>query len=434
MRPVQKKFESLNKLFNSMLAVAIVGSCALPSVQAQAGGGNIDIKADEQEFADDRMIARGKVCVVKGDTVVYAPMATLYKDAAGQPDKAVFTGHPKLSQGQNKISADTLTFQIKTSVIVADGHAHSEVVSTQEEKEKDEEGNEGKAKKTTQVVITDSNRQEFEQTTGKFEAKGNVRVVTQDVVVNSDHMRLVYGTNRKAEAAVFTGGVKARQNKNLTEADNMTYFFNTQRLQATGHVRSRVVEEGQKESLLPLPETKKEPVAQKPRIVGTAGGAIASTKSTVYNVYSEKDEDPPIIIYSDSQDYNKETGRMDAVGNVKVWYKDTQGKGSHVVMVKNMDGETERVVFLGRSQIIQPGRRWIGDRITLVVKDRKVIAEGNTRAFIVQKDSRVANFGPNLKQDIQPAPKQQKPEADEPRIRQFADKSDNDKKPKEKQL
>lgn len=424
----QMKSKSLYKAFNGLLAACVLSGFNVPGVFAQAGGGNIDIKADEQEFAEDRMIARGKVCVVKGDTVVYAPVATLYKDAAGQPERAVFTGHPRLSQGQNKINADTLTFQIKSSVIVAEGHAHSEVTSVTEEKEKDPEGNEEKTKKTSQTVITDSNRQEFEQATGRFEAKGNVRVVTQDVVVNSDHMKLVYGTNRKAEAAIFTGAVKARQLKNLTEADTMTYYFNTQRLQATGHVRSRVVEEGQKESL--LPDTNKQPVAQKPRIVGTAGGAIAaSSKSNVYNVYSEQQEEPPIIIYSDSQDYNKDTGRMDAVGNVRVWYKDTKGKGSHVVMVKNMDGETERVVFLGRSQIIQPGRRWIGDRITLVVKDRKVIAEGNTRAFIVQKDAstqnKLANFGPSLKPDA-PVQKQQKVN---PKDSQFAGK-----KPEGKEL
>jgi len=396
------------KSINALFALIIMAGY-VPSALAQ--GNNIDIKADEQEFADDRMIARGKVVVVKGDTVVYAPVATLYKDVAGQPERAVFTGHPRLAQGQNKIHADTLTFHIKTSVIIADGHAHSEVISTSEEKEKpSEDGTEGKTKKTTRTIVTDSNKQEFEQQTGRFEATGNVRVVTQDTVVNSDHMKLVYGNDRKAEAAVFTGKVKARQNKNLTEADNMTYFFNTQRLQANGHVRSRVVEEGGKDTSL-MPEVKS-PVAQKPRIVGTAGGAIAaSTKSNVYNTFSEsEDKQPPIIIHSDSQDYNKETGRMDAVGNVKVEYQDTRGSGSHVVMVKNMDGETEKVVFLGRSQIIQPGRRWIGDRITLVMKDRKVIAEGNTRAYIIQSGkaaTKMANFGPNLKNDVAaPAPKQ----------------------------
>jgi len=422
-----------NKL-NMLLSLVMLAGYTMPSVQAQ--GNNIDIKADEQEFADDRMIARGKVVVVKGDTVVYAPVATLYKDAAGQPEKAIFTGHPRLSQGQNKIHADTLTFQIKTSVIVAEGHAHSEVISTSEEKEKDsEDGTEGKTKKTSRTIVTDSNRQEYEQQSGRFEADGNVRVVTQDTVVNSDHMKLVYGNDRKAEAACFTGKVKARQNKNLTEADTMTYFFNTQRLQASGHVRSRVVEEGSKDTSM-FPESKT-PVAQKPRIVGTAGGAIASSsKSNVYNTFKEaEDKEPPIIIHSDSQDYNKETGRMDAVGNVKVEYKDTRGSGSHVVMIKNMDGETEKVVFLGRSQIIQPGRRWIGDRITLIMKDRKVIAEGNTRAFIIQNNSasatKLANFGPNLKPDApaqvrsNPNPKQSRPTKN---VTQFAE----DEKKREK--
>jgi lipopolysaccharide export system protein LptA len=93
----------------------------------------------------------------------------------------------------------------------------------------------------------------------------------------------------------------------------------------------------------------------------------------------------PVIIVSDTQDYNKETGRLDAVGNCKIFYEDTVGIGPKIVMVRNAYGQAEKVVFIGRSQITQPGKRWIGDRITMIINDRRVLAEGNTRAFILQK-------------------------------------------------
>jgi hypothetical protein len=49
--------------------------------------------------------------------------------ATGQPQRAIFTGHPRLTQGPNKIDADTLTFEMASSRIIAEGHSHSEVIN-----------------------------------------------------------------------------------------------------------------------------------------------------------------------------------------------------------------------------------------------------------------------------------------------------------------
>ena len=53
--------------------------------------------------------------------------------------------------------------------------------------------------------------------------------------------------------------------------------------------------------------------------------------------------------------------------------------------MRNQDGQPQKVHFIGRSQITQPGKRWIADRITMTVADRKVLAEGNTKAYILPK-------------------------------------------------
>ncbi|MBC7999774.1 MAG: hypothetical protein IAF58_17605 [Leptolyngbya sp.] len=80
-----------------VLAAAIVLAAPLQSYAQFAmddgGGGTIDIQANEQEFANDHVIARGNVHVVYKDSIIDAPMATLYKDPAGKPTKAIFTGH-----------------------------------------------------------------------------------------------------------------------------------------------------------------------------------------------------------------------------------------------------------------------------------------------------------------------------------------------------
>lgn len=347
------------------LLFACLGGQAPAAAQEAAGGGPIDIIADEQEFAEDHVLAKGKVRVTQGDTIIDGPIAKLFRDESGAASKAVFTGSPRLVQGKNKINAARLTFEIKTSRILAEGSAHSEVYTDDGISDKSEGGAPGSDK-----IITDSQIQEYERESGRFEAHGNVRVVTGDIKVNSKHMKIVYGTNRKPEAAIFTGDAVAVQNKNVTQADSITYFLTTQRLQATGHVRSRVIEEKEKSDAGDSGDTRKAAAENGEKFVSFGGSSGSSEQ--------------PILIYSDAQDYNKQTNRMDAVGNVRIYYEDSVGKGPRVAMLKDAEGRPERLIFTGRSQVTQPGRKWIGDKITLMVADRKVLAEGNTKAVIVQ--------------------------------------------------
>lgn len=366
-------------LLASCLVVGWVSAARSGSAQEVQASGPIDIRAEEQEFAQDQIIARGKVRVVYGDTTINAPKATLFRDEGGQPKLAIFVGNPKLKQGKNIINSQKLTFDIASATIIAEGQAHSEVLTngingeedntekTEEELQKEKEK---KAEDRPEKIITDSDKQIYDKNTGKFEAMGNVKVKTGDIDVNSNNLKLIYGTDNKAEAVLFTGNVVARREKNVTQADTMTYFLTTQRLQATGHVRSRVVQEKKEKAAAP---------AKSKTQIASAGAG----KTGMFS-FSEADGTSELILFSDAQDYNKQSGRVDAEGNVQVWYKDTQGKGPKVTMLCDEYGQAEKVIFTGRSQITQPGRRWIGDRITMTMEDRKVLAEGNTRAIIVQ--------------------------------------------------
>lgn len=439
------------KKSSTLLAAALILAAPLQAnaqfaIGADDGGGTIDIQANEQEFADDHVIARGNVRVIYKDSIIDAPLATLYKDAAGKPQRAIFTGHPRLRQGQNLIHADKLTFEMASSIIIAEGNAHSEVIpqdgsnATKASKKADakaagkkapvkeaktevaaEGSPEGDASGEASVatdlepkaapapvkdkptvkqdkIITDADKQQYNRTTGQFDATGNVRVRTGDIFVKSDKLKLVYDAEQKPETALFTGNVKATQNANCTEADLMTYFLTTKRLQATGHVKSTVVQTKQAEA------TKKggpfiafnAGAAKKPVKAATpATPAIDPSEQTPESADSNSEntaalvpqpaQEDPIVIFSDSQDYSENTGRSTADGNVKLFYQDTIGVAPKMVMVKNLEtGQTEKVLLYGRCQITQPGKRWIADRITYTVADNKVIAEGNTKAFILQ--------------------------------------------------
>ncbi|MBP6744675.1 hypothetical protein KA344_05545 [bacterium] len=434
---------SLLPFLSSLLAMQ-VPLAAMAQAPDMGGGGPIDIKAEEQEFAGDHIIARGHVRVVYKDSVIVAPVATLYRDVnTGQPQKAIFTGHPHLVQGNNKIDADTLVFEMVSSKIMAEGHAHSEVVNEAPPPAADQVAGKGDTKKPNKkvtpassaeaalaqaaatkgslnsdastepeskasagangaggtttsalggssegptTIITDSDRQVYDRGTGQFEAFGHVKVKAGDIDVLSDHLRMAYGADQKPEAAVFTGKVSATQGQNNTQSDTMTYFLNTKRLQATGHVRSKVIQSNNSNSTASKSNTVTAP-ANEGKVEPIVNGGIAAntTNSTSAVAPAITNTGAPVIIVSDTQDYNKETGRLDAVGNCKIFYEDTVGIGPKIVMVRNAYGQAEKVVFIGRSQITQPGKRWIGDRITMIINDRRVLAEGNTRAFILQK-------------------------------------------------
>ncbi len=420
----------------------------------------VDIQATEEEFADDQVIARGNVKVTYKDSVVHAPMARLFRDAEGQPQRAVFVGHSTLVQGDSTIMGDTLIFEISSSKVVAQGNAHSEVVSASDDSSPSTPGSSSSEKsksltanqnmpasapnktiqtKSTQAkgssgnkadfkwpqagdendvtmsasensnndgqntpasttsqsdnltgapasaskkppatgkvekIITDSDVQEYEKESGKFDANGHVHVVNGDISIFADKLRLVYGTDGKPETALFSGHVDATRNSNNTKSDLMTYYLVTKRLQATGNVRSKVIEKA--------PANQKGGTASKQSTVGSlpvANGGAANASA------SKADDDDTILIVSDAQDDSELTGRMTAEGNVKIYYQKTVGVGPKALVVRNAQGQAERVILNGRSQITQPGKRWIADRLTFTPASKKVLAEGNTRAFIFQ--------------------------------------------------
>lgn len=349
--------------------------------------GPVDIQANEQEFAADEVIAKGNVRIKYKDSTVYAPVAHLFKDASGNPQKAVFSGHPRLVQGNSKMDAEDMTFEISTSKVLAVGRAHSEVVNDSggdsdkgHESDADKEtkeklsalGAESQSGDTQTVdkIITDSDRQEYDRSTGKFVATGHVHVVHDNVIVKADKLQLIYGIDAKPETALFTGNVCALQDRNTTLADTIIYSLSTRRLQANGHVRSTVIQEHKE-------EPKKKTADADP--MGMPSANAAETED------EPEPKDDVVVVTSDTQDYSKDPNRMTANGNVKVVNDDTVIEGPACVLLRNSANKAERVVMIGRSRITQPGKRWIADHIEMAVMNKKVIATGNTRAVITSQ-------------------------------------------------
>ena len=390
-----------------MIATVILSTVASPACLSQGANpadvsGPVDIQANEQEFAGDQIIAKGNVRVVYKDSVIRGPQATLQRDPNGSPQQAVFSGHPHFVQGKNLIDADTLMFDIAKSIVVADGHAHSEVEqsegSTGDSNKTDKASTTSKkplaptglkSKKSSQPsggekIITDADHQVYDSNEDKFEATGHVKVIHTDIVVHAEKLQLVYGTDKKPETAIFTGGVVAQQGQNNTIADNITYSLSTRRLQASGHVKSKVIQPKKSDTIKKAEASGGGAAPGSPtRLQSAPGAAYAATTSNATPNTSSDNE--PIIVTSNSQENSEETGRLSADGNVKVYYEDMVGAGPKAILVRNAEGRAERVYFVGRSQVVQSGRRWIADRITISVADKKVLAEGNSKALIIQQ-------------------------------------------------
>jgi lipopolysaccharide export system protein LptA len=373
-------------VIGASIAFALVAPSVIPPAPAQApaspaASGPIDIQANEQEFSGDQVIARGNVRVTYKGSVILAPSAQLFRDPGGNPQKAIFTGHPHLTQSDSKMDAETLTFEIANSRIIAEGRAHSEVISASEEKKPDAAGGatsglplggdkkpEKPGEKVVEKIITDADRQEYDKSTGKFEAIGHVHVVHGEILVKADKLQLVYGVDGKPETALFTGNVAATQNRNTTCSDSLTYSLSTKRLQASGHVKSTVIQE------------------QKPKptpIKKADAGDVLIQVAAAAEIIDDAGKDDVVVITSESQEYTKDGGRMAANGNVRVYYEDMMGAGPACVLTTNAQGKADKIIFSGRSQICQPTKRWIADHIEMTIADKKVLASGNTRAMLL---------------------------------------------------
>jgi lipopolysaccharide export system protein LptA len=435
-------------LTSATLTLAQTKTAGAPGADAgPASSGPIDIQADSQDFAGDVVFAKGHVKVIFKDSTVYADDAQLFKDPQGQPQMAIFTGNPHLLQKANKIDANKLTFMMAVNKIIADGNAHSEVSGDADEvpggetskistapapvvapaapaKKKTDAGgwqdDEAEAPaaapvvaaapsdapaKPAEKIFVNSDHQEYESETGHFVATGHCKVKHGEIKVDSENLNLVYGADGKPETALFGGTVTANQNGNTTKAEHMTYSLVTQRLQASGNVRSKVIQQKPATSELKkgalTAEEKKSDVKIKVKKADGTIKELSKEEADKFGIVDEgekkksktfelvMDSNEPIYIVSDSQDYIKENGKMTALGNVHVYYNDNKGLGHKMVMTRNNEGKADKMIFTGRSQIVQPGKRWIGDKITFLVPTERVVSEGNTKAIILNTTAQV---------------------------------------------
>ncbi|OGI19491.1 MAG: hypothetical protein A3B68_04165 [Candidatus Melainabacteria bacterium RIFCSPHIGHO2_02_FULL_34_12] len=89
------------------------------------------------------------------------------------------------------------------------------------------------------------------------------------------------------------------------------------------------------------------------------------------------------IKHADSLEAEKE--KINIKGSVVINYKDSVIEAPECIIESNSKGEPEKAIFTGRAKLKLKDRILEGDKITVSIKDKVIIAEGNTLSKLKDK-------------------------------------------------
>ena len=105
--------------------------------------------------------------------------------------------------------------------------------------------------------------------------------------------------------------------------------------------------------------------------------AIGNTTSNMINNDGKK-----LILKSNMQEFVQDKNTFSASGNVRVWYDDYHAIGPKINVYPNKEGKPNDIYFVGRSSITQGVRTIYADKINMKLNPKDFHAEGNTRTVI----------------------------------------------------
>lgn len=95
----------------------------------------------------------------------------------------------------------------------------------------------------------------------------------------------------------------------------------------------------------------------------------------------------PIRVTSDVQQYHSPTGVITAEGHVTVHYEDVTITSNKALLRTGGSGAADRVVFLGNAVLRQKDSQVRGERITIVMANKNIVAEGGVKTTVNVPDN-----------------------------------------------
>lgn len=295
--------------------------CLLIILPAFASTLTIESKKQNYDGAQNKTFLDGGVKVKLDDMTLTSPRAVVDITTEGKIDKATFLDRVHAVKddkvNQHTIDSDIVKMSLLNKKIQAEGNT----VSTFSEK------------KVPMVVLT-ANYQEYDINKSLMKASGNVIIKYQDVVATSNEADLKIDKSNKLEKFKLMGNAIVTQKDSVLTANQVIYNPRSNEIVAIGNTHSHAV----------------------------------------------SDDGSKFDLSAGLQQYDKLSKSLMASGSVKITYQNYIGQGPKATFLTNpKTGKINQIVFYGRSKVQEEGKIVEANKITMTLKPRGFLAEGNVK-------------------------------------------------------
>lgn len=184
------------------------------------------ITADKQEYNTQSRILKvsGNVVVLHDDIKATCDTGYAYLDEKNEVKKLELTGSAMITQGDNSVEGDKLSFDTRSEIAIATGNTYTNGVM--------EDGT---------VLKVWAGLQQYNKKTGIILASKNVNVQYDEYKAQGPKAT-VYPDEKtkKLNQVVFTGRSKISTENRSIEADKITMFLNPKNFFADGNVKTSI--------------------------------------------------------------------------------------------------------------------------------------------------------------------------------------------------
>lgn len=309
------------KLFKYLSVIFIL--IALTSV---AFAKTLTVESKKQVYDDKQKLItlEDEVHVTIDDVNVRSPKAFVTINEHGKPDVATFTDGVHAIQVTKNSKSETKANILKLSLISKEVEATGGVDSKIE-----------KLGKPTVTIKSDY--QSFNINTNLMEAKDNVVMTYDDIKATGNASKIWLSKNGGLDFLKLIGNATVTQEKVSVSGSEVNLNAKTEVLTAVGSAYTKVI----------------------------------------------VDENTTVKIWAQNQQFDNKTNTAIASGNVKILYNDYMAIGPKAVMLADeKTHRPDRIVFSGRSKIVEGDKSIEADSIVITVNPKNFVAEGNVKTQI----------------------------------------------------
>ncbi|MDD3012481.1 MAG: LptA/OstA family protein [Candidatus Gastranaerophilales bacterium] len=292
---------------------------------------NLIIEADKQNFdaKDNLTHFEGNVKATSNDITVKGPKAVMKINSNNKPEYALFLDNPVATKvtptSKSKLKANIMRLSLIDNIVKAEGNAFSEISG-----------------KVSPSISMKSDSQEFNISTNTIFAKGNVEIIYKDLKTKSNEAIILVNKAGKPQRVNLIGSARLVQGNNVVDADSFIYNPVTEEISAHGNAHSQTV----------------------------------------------LDDLTQVSVWSDVQEYDKNTKTLMSSGNVKIAYKEYLAFGPKATLFKESNSsKPNKIIFLGRSRIRENSREVEANKIIITLNPKDFNAEGNVKTKFTQVQS-----------------------------------------------